>query len=82
VVTAMAALHGSSFRYGVIINGFAGGRGSYMMPGQSVEPFLAVKGDVNKVRVWGLRVCVVCMCINFLCVSLCLGSERCACGDL
>lgn len=48
VLTAMAALHGSSFRYGVIINGYPGGAASWVMPNQTVDAFLAVKGDVNK----------------------------------
>lgn len=47
VVAAMAALHSAAFRHGVIVNGWAGGDRSYVMPERSLKDFLAIRNNVT-----------------------------------
>lgn len=50
VVVAMAALHGGAFRHGVVVNGWAGGGRSFVMPERSLDAFLSVRNNVTAVR--------------------------------
>lgn len=46
----MAAQHGRSFRHGVIVNGWAGGDRSFVMPERGMEDLLAARNNVTAVR--------------------------------
>lgn len=62
VAVAMAAKHGDAFRHAVIVNGWAGGPRSYVMPARSLESFLSIRDNVSQVLCCVLRVvfCVWC----------------------
>jgi pimeloyl-ACP methyl ester carboxylesterase len=55
VVAAMAALHSNAFRFGVIVNGWAGGRHSFVMPPPELKALRAARSNLTQV---GAAACV------------------------